>query len=461
MKHKWTLFTFSRGDFKAVERYLNEQAEKGWELEWAGILARWKRTERTDLTYCVDLAKPKQDREERLDYVELCREGGWELTSFTGGMYIFKSLSGAQLIPIHTDPELEKKNYNRYYIRSTILSVIVLVAFLAFFVILNTAFRNSVLGDIQKAIGQWTSSWMSLGLNAALPLWAVWAVWKIVDFIRTAVKGKTGSIGASPRWVLWLNCVIALVAGVGAFFFYVGLALEFLLIAKLLSYVAVMLVVYGVVLLFRAFEMEGELFKGERRRYVKMGVAMLLVFALLVVGRVLAPYGQWDTNPYSKDDDAAEKYAQLEAVPIVRGEDLGLPLDEVKTEYFYLTYELTPMGEHWKLVNYYRESGLDAPGCETYAAPTTKTAKRLTTLKVKEAELSAYLGEYHHDVGVEMEQVDLSWADEAWYGERQFPTEETLSVLVVRVGKQVTYLAAHTPLMTGEWMEIIEDRLCD
>ena len=51
MKYKWTLFTFSRGDFKTLERYLNKQAEQGWELEKVGILARWKRTERTDLAY--------------------------------------------------------------------------------------------------------------------------------------------------------------------------------------------------------------------------------------------------------------------------------------------------------------------------------------------------------------------------------------------------------------------------
>ena len=87
MKRKWTLFTFSRGDFKTLERYLNEQAERGWELEKTGILARWKRTERTDLTYCVDLAKPRQDRNERKEYADFCREGGWELAAFTGNMY--------------------------------------------------------------------------------------------------------------------------------------------------------------------------------------------------------------------------------------------------------------------------------------------------------------------------------------------------------------------------------------
>ena len=88
-------------------------------------------------------------------------------------------------------------------------------------------------------------------------------------------------------------------------------------------------------------------------------------------------------------------------------------------------------------------------------------ANQLIALKVEEAERSAYLGKHHHNVEVEMERVELNWADEAWYGERQFPTEDVLAVLVVRMGKQVTYLASRTPLMTGELMEIIEGRLCN
>lgn len=457
MKHKWTLFTFSRGDFKAVERYLNEQAEKGWELERTGILARWKRTERTDLAYCVDLANPKQEHEERQEYVELCREGGWELAAFTNRMYIFKSLPGRPLIPVHTDPDLEKKNYNKYYIRNTILGVVALVVYLAFWMLLNTALGNSVLGDIQEVQSQWMTSWLSVGLNVALTLWAVWAVWKLIDFACAMVRGKAGSIGNSPRAVLWLNCVMALVAGVGAFFFYVGLALEFLLIAKLFSYVAVMLVLYGLVLLFRAFEIEGELFKGERRRYVKLGVSMLLLFALLVVGRVTAPYGRWDTNPYSADEDAMEKYALLEDVPIVRGEDLGAPLSEELQEYFYLTYEFTPMGKHWKLENYFSGSGLDSTGCETYIAPTAWQANQLVAMKREQAARSVYLSKYSHDVGLKLSKVEVEWADEAWYGKME---HGAISVLVVRIGKQVTYLSARTGLMEKEVFAAVGNRLC-
>lgn len=459
MEKKWTLFTFSRGDFKTLERYLNEQAEQGWELDKTGILARWKRTERTDLCYCVDLAKPRQDREERLDYVEFCREGGWELTAFAGGMYIFKSLPGAELVPIHTDSELEKKQYNRYYICNTILSVLFLALYLGFWIFMSAALGRYTEEAVAELRFELMTRWVMAGFIPALPIWAVWALWKIADFIRAAVWSRTGEIGQSPRWVLWLNCVLSFLAGVGGVLFLLGDVLEILLIADMNSYVLILAVIWGVVSLYRALAIEKELFKRERRRYVAAGVGLIVVFALLILGRIATPYGRWDTNPYSVNKDAMEKYALLEDVPIVRGEDLGAPLNEELQEYFYLTYELTPMGEHWKLENYYRGNGLDAAGCETYIAPTTGMAKRLTALKVKEAERSAYLGKYPHDMAVEMERIDLSWADETWYGERQFE-DGTLSVLVVRVGKQVTYQAAHTPLLAEDWIGVIEDRLC-
>lgn len=459
MNHKWTLFIFSRGDFKTLERYLNEQAEQGWELEKTGIVAKWKRAERNDLTYCVDLAKPRQDRQDRKEYADFCREGGWELTAFVGNMYVFKSRPGERPIPIQTDPELEKKNYNRYYIRNSILSVVLLAAYLCFFSLLGA----DALGAFQELSNQWMTDWLGASLYAVLPLWGLWAVWKLADFARATVKGRTGRIGHSPRWVMWANCVMALIFGIGAALLYIGMALEFLFGAKMFSYVVVFLFVWSGVFLWRAFEMEGELFRGERRRYVKLGVSMLLIFALLVAGRIMAPYGQWDTNPYGADDDAMEKYALLEDVPIVRGEDIGLPLSEEMAEYFYLTHEVIPMGELWKLENYYRypSSGLDATGCETYAAPTVWLAERLVDMKVEQAAQSAYLGAYSHDIGVEMAEVKVSWADEAWYGELHFPIEEKmLSVLIVRIDNQVTYLAAHAPLMTEERLPAIEARLC-
>ena len=78
---KYTLGGFSAGDYRAVERYLNEQAAAGWELVRAGaVLAKWRRTDRKDLCWCVDLASTRQSREERLDYLAFCvrAAGSWQ-----------------------------------------------------------------------------------------------------------------------------------------------------------------------------------------------------------------------------------------------------------------------------------------------------------------------------------------------------------------------------------------------
>ncbi len=460
MDRKWTLFTFSRGDFKSVEHYLDEQAERGWELEKTGVFARWKRTERTDLTYCVDLAKPRHTRDERVEYVEFCREGGWELTSFVGGMYIFKSLPNADLIPVQTDPELEKKNYNRYYIRNTILSVLFLALYLGFWVFVSAALGR-YSGEAAAALRfELMTRWFMVGLIPALPIWAVWAVWKIADFIRSIVKGHTGTLGNSPRWVMWVNCVMSFAAGVGAVLFLLGDVLEILFIADMNNYVLILIIVWGVACLYRALSIDREMFKGERGRNVKAGVALVIIFALLIVGRVATPFGRWNTNPYSADEDAPVQYELLENYPIVRGEDIGLPLDADQDEYFYLTYQLTPMGVHRKLENHYRGAGLDSTGCETYIAPTARLAKFLVALKVEEASRSAYMSTYSHDVSVEMAAAEIDWADEAWYGERHF-TDKMVSVLIVRTDKQVTCLCAPVPLMAEELLSAIESRLCE
>lgn len=55
---KHVLFAFSPYTYKAVEAYLNRQAARGWALERIGPfeqLARFRRTDRTDLRCCTDL----------------------------------------------------------------------------------------------------------------------------------------------------------------------------------------------------------------------------------------------------------------------------------------------------------------------------------------------------------------------------------------------------------------------
>lgn len=195
MKRKWTLFWFMTGDFKAVEHYLNEQAEKGWELEKVGMFARWKRTERTDLTYCVDLLNP--DHSETEPYVAVCAEAGWEKVRIFHKMCIFKSMPGREVVPVHTDPELEWKNYKRCYLYGTMALLIWLVVCYArdFWYLLQNRSQPLKEGSSQ----------------AVMVIYALILLWRIADFIRAMVNNRGGRIGESPRWVMWANCVTRVV----------------------------------------------------------------------------------------------------------------------------------------------------------------------------------------------------------------------------------------------------------
>ena len=83
-------------DAKALEAALNRRAAAGWALRWLfGGLAFFRRTERTDLRYCVELRPRKKDPDDLgepdRDYLDLCADAGWELVDQTGVLRIFAS----------------------------------------------------------------------------------------------------------------------------------------------------------------------------------------------------------------------------------------------------------------------------------------------------------------------------------------------------------------------------------
>lgn len=461
MKKKWTLFTFSRGDFKALEQYLNEQADRGWELEKTGIFAKWKRTQRTGLRYCVDLAKPKQDREDRLDYVEFCREGGWELVAFTGQMYIFKSLPGAGLIPVQTDPELERKQYNKYYIWNTILSVAVLALYFGFWLAVGSALGGNWGEGLAELRNQWMTSWIAAGFLCGLPFWGVWAVWKLIDFGRAVVKGRTGTLGRSPRWVLWLNNILAFAAGIGAVFFFLGDILDLLAGEELNITILIFLFIWGGTLLYQALSIEKELFKGERRRHIVGGAALIAAFALLIVGRVVSPCGEWSISMFSMDKEkGVEVYEQTHARPLVHGEDVGIAFEPENGEAVYITGEMTPMGETWELFYVYGDEKTDFRllklGCATTKCFTEGSAKLLLGMLADTPETDHYYSVWPVKG---LTRVEIEWADEAWYGTIPAENGEDISVLALRVGKRVARMVYPADLMSEENLEIIRGEL--
>ena len=452
-RKKYTLFNFCTGDFKGVEQYLNRQAAKGWKLDKVGVLlGRFIWAERDDQRWCVDLADPKREREEEEDYLGLCAEGGWDLAAKTNNMYLFCSRPGLRPAPVQTDPELERKNYYKYYIKSTILSVLIIAGVLAVWALLAWAMGSAfgTLEDMERAVRfGWMESWTIPAVAVALGLWLVSAVWRVGDFLAALVRNRQELRPPRP-WTMWVSAVVSSVMVLAWGVVVLGAAGDALLTGEGNTwYLPILLGAWGVFALYRWLSLDKDLFSGERRLNLKVGLVCLALTAALGAGMALTPFGEWSSYD---DPEAEEQYVRLESAPVVRAEDLGTAEDR---RFYWVLHTVTPVGERWKVDDFMGESVI-ITGCETYLCPTVWQAKALARTKVEEAAWSVDPGGLQDTAGADMALVDLPWADEVWYGQW---TEGELYVLVVRVGRQVTRLSSWEPLMTEEALAAIEARV--
>ena len=84
-------FRYTVEDAKAAQAELDEQAERGWELEEVGLFtATFRRAERPRRCW-VEPARWKSERKKdwdaRSDYLTLCGEAGWELLEEDGDCF--------------------------------------------------------------------------------------------------------------------------------------------------------------------------------------------------------------------------------------------------------------------------------------------------------------------------------------------------------------------------------------
>ena len=112
MRITFAYLNYLAPDAKALEAELDRRAARGWALQWllAG-LACFRRTERRDLKYCVELLPPEERTDEarqaRQDYLDLCADAGWDLIDQTTTFRIFASQPGRDPVPLQTDPALD------------------------------------------------------------------------------------------------------------------------------------------------------------------------------------------------------------------------------------------------------------------------------------------------------------------------------------------------------------------
>ena len=255
--------------------------------------------------------------------------------------------------------------------------------------------------------------------------------------------------GHSPRWVMWVNGWAALMAGLGAVPFFAGCIMDVFVSSNPSYTLHVLCAVWAGALLYRALGMEKELFPRERRRNVAAGVVMAAVFVVLIAGRAAIPRESWTTSwPDRENTEGLAGYERSKELPLVHGEDLGLPVDPEKHA-AYFESELTPMGRYQELRQVY--------GGHIMISETTQCFNAERAGLLTEALVYGYRTDRVMPLW-ELEPLDIPWADEAW-GCVLRDDWEYLSMMVLRKGERVMRLSFPLDLTTEEALSVIRTEL--
>lgn len=114
-KLKTVFWGFFSLDYRAMEKYLENMAEKGWMLEKAGrITAKFREIEPKNLRFCVDVFKEGEpwapdNYEEAEEYRRICKEAGWNYVTSHDYLQFFYAAGDKTLTPIQPNEELEQQ----------------------------------------------------------------------------------------------------------------------------------------------------------------------------------------------------------------------------------------------------------------------------------------------------------------------------------------------------------------
>lgn len=203
---KYTLCLLEAVDYKTAQRWLDDMARKGWELERCNrIFAAFRRVEDRPVRHFADLAAGWEDRE---DYLQLCADAGWERVSKVNGMDLFRALPGREVTPIQSDKGMEGRRYFRKKLAVEGVLLIVLFLVLAFLVPWLVSLRTDWRMQLLTSTGAQLT-------GLAVVLFALHLLWTLVHSLGLAVR--YGRDREAPRsalplcrarvalyWVSWL-----------------------------------------------------------------------------------------------------------------------------------------------------------------------------------------------------------------------------------------------------------------
>lgn len=130
-KTKRVFWGFFSLDYKAIETYLEEMAEKGWMIEKVGrMTAKFRAIEPQKFKFYVDVFKeggpltPEKTKEAE-EYRRLCQESGWTFITSQDYLQFFYADGDKDPVPIQTDEVLEQKIVETTLWRGELLSIFI------------------------------------------------------------------------------------------------------------------------------------------------------------------------------------------------------------------------------------------------------------------------------------------------------------------------------------------------
>lgn len=138
-------------------------------------------------------------------------------------------------------------------------------------------------------------SWTIPAGTAALALWLLSAVWRVGDFLAALVRNREGLCPPRP-WAMWVSAVVSSVMVLAWIILVLGVAGDALLTGEGDNwYMPVLMGFWAVFALYRWLTLDRDLFPGERKLNLRVGLICLVLTAALVTGIALTPFGEWSS----------------------------------------------------------------------------------------------------------------------------------------------------------------------
>jgi hypothetical protein len=199
MKTKRVFWGFLSTDYKAMEKYLEEMAKKGWMLEKLGVLtAKFRRIEPKNLKFYIDVFEDKsflfrENSMESEEYRKLCEESGWTFITSKYYLQFFYAEEGQEPTPIQTDEALEQT-----IVKSSLLKRVLLVnTNLVFYILLfSYIFKLFPISHINLL------SYSGIAITIVTPLIFVLLLLKISYYIywnKTYKRNTSKRLGMKKR----------------------------------------------------------------------------------------------------------------------------------------------------------------------------------------------------------------------------------------------------------------------